>query len=177
VAREGARTGEGGDRLRQGSKGGTVAGLVGGVVLAIWSLFMGAIQGRDFWVGMKAASYPFLRARALEPGFDGGAVLLGLICHFAVSIAWGIAFGIVAYGLSRAGTIASGALWGLVVWIGMFFVVLPLVGAAALARGQGIALAVSEHVVFGLALGFGFLPYQRPVQVVGRPWRRRPQPT
>jgi hypothetical protein len=164
-------------RARQGGKGGVVAGLVGGIVLSVWTLFVGAIQGRDFWVGLKAAGYPFLRERALAPGFDGRAILVGGLCHFGVSIAWGIGFGLIAYGLSRAGTVAFGALWGLVVWIGMSFVVLPLVGAGALARGEGIVLAVSEHIVFGLALALAFLPFQRPAPVVSRPLRRRPLPT
>jgi hypothetical protein len=164
-------------RGRQGMKGGTVAGLVGGVVIAVWTLFVGAIQGQNLWIGVKGAAYPFLRERALAPGFDAGAVVLGLVSHFAVSIGWGIGFGVIAYGLSRASTIAFGALWGLVVWVGMYFVILPLVGAGALARNGGIAMAVIEHVIFGLAVGFGFLPYQRTHVASGQKLRRRPLPT
>jgi hypothetical protein len=161
------------ERTRQTLRGGTIAGVIGGAVLAAFMLLVNAAQGQNVWVGTKVAAYPFLRDRVMAPGFDFGPVLLGLISHFVVSAAWGLLFALVAYGMSRRGTVAFGALWGLVVWIGMFYVVLPLVGAGALVRGAPVGLAIVEHVIFGLAVGIGFLPYQ--AAAPRRPfWRRAP---
>src|SRR5437588_426952 len=66
--------------------GGIVAGIIGGVVLAIILSIMYAAHGQSVWLAMKGAGAPFLHERAMQPGFDAPAVLLGLVAHFAVSI-------------------------------------------------------------------------------------------
>src|SRR5205823_1631571 len=92
--------------------GGAVAGIIGGVVIAI-ALVVGALaKGQDVWPSFKGAAAPFLGERAMRPGFDGAAVLLGVICHFAVSIIWGVLFAAIFFGLSRGATVAAGAVWG-----------------------------------------------------------------
>jgi hypothetical protein len=114
------------------------------------------------WSGMKFAALPFLGERVMQPGFELGPVLLGVLCHFAVSVGWGILFGLIFYGVAKGATVAWGALWGVVVWLGMFYVVLPIVGAGQVAKMMPVPLALFEHVLFGLAVGLGFLPYQVP---------------
>ena len=148
-------------RWRQGLKGGAVAGIIGGMVSSILGLIMTAMRGQDLWPGFKGAAVPFIGQRAFEPGFDLGPVLLGLATHFGVSIAWGILFGVIAYGLSRPATVVFGAFWGLVVWLGMYHVVLPVLGLSAMARAVPVGMAVLSHVIFGLAVSVGFLPFQR----------------
>src|SRR5262245_24443390 len=143
-------------------RGGAVAGIVGGIVIAFWTASVGAALGDDLWMATKTAASPILGARVLLPGFDGTAVLLGVVCHFAVSLLWGVLFAAVALGLSRPATIWAGTLWGILVWIGMFSVVLPLTGAAMITPTTPSARAVVEYLVFGLAVGLAFLPYQRP---------------
>ena len=64
-------------KTRQAFWGGTVAGLIGGVALAAFNLAVELARGRDLWAGLKLAAYPFLRERALAPGFDLGAILQG----------------------------------------------------------------------------------------------------
>ncbi len=142
--------------------GGVVAGLIGGIVLAIILAIVQVAYGGDIWVALKGASTPFLHERAAQPGFDGPAVALGLVIHFAISIVWGVLFALIAFGLSRGATVLAGAVWGVVVWLVMYYVVLPAVGLAQVARSQPIVNAVVGHVIFGLAVGLGFLPFQRP---------------
>jgi hypothetical protein len=143
------------------AKGGIIAGLIGGAVLSVFMLIMNLATAQDIWVGMKIAGEPFLGERAMQPGFDLGPVLVGVLSHFAVSLGWGLLFGVLFYGASRGATVALGAVWGVVVWLGMFYAVLPLVGLAELARAAPVGMAVFEHVLFGLAVGLGFLPFQR----------------
>jgi len=140
--------------------GGAVAGLVGGIVIAIVMLVPVALRGADIWAALKAAAVPLLGARALASGFEAPAVALGVACHFAVAIAWGIAFALLAAGLSRVGTLMFGAFWGLVVWFGMHGIVLPVLHLAAFARGPIIPELVA-HIAFGLAVGAAYLPFQR----------------
>jgi hypothetical protein len=42
----------------------------------------------------------------------------------------------------------------------MYWLVLPLVGLAAMSESGANGIAVLNHVIFGLALGVGFLPFQ-----------------
>jgi hypothetical protein len=156
--------GTGGEgRTRQALWAGTVAGLVGGLTLAAFNLLLDLARGRDLWAGLKLAAYPFLRDRALAPGLDLGAILQGATAHLGISVIWGVLFGLMALGMSRPATVAFGILWGSAVWIGMYFFVLPLASAALLTRGTPTVLALGQHLVFGLGLGVGFLPLQRPV--------------
>lgn len=143
------------------AKGGIIAGLIGGAVSSVFMTIMNLAKGQDIWIGMKIAGMPFLGERAMQPGFDLGPVLIGVLSHFAVSIGWGVLFGLLFYGASRGATLVGGALWGIVVWLGMYYVVLPIVGLAELARMAPVGMAVFEHVLFGLAVGLGFLPFQR----------------
>jgi hypothetical protein len=48
----------------------------------------------------------------------------------------------------------------------MYYVVLPLVGMGFVADQTPLAIAVVNHVVFGVAVALAFLPYQRTKQLV-----------
>jgi hypothetical protein len=142
--------------------GGVVAGLIGGVVISIFMLVQNLVQGNDIWVGMKVAGAPFLGDRAFEPGFAAGPVMVGVLSHFAVSVAWGVLFALLFYGITKGLTVLAGAFWGILVWLGMFHVVLPLLGLGGMVANAPVLIAIVEHVLFGLGVGVGFLPYQRP---------------
>ena len=43
----------------------------------------------------------------------------------------------------------------------MYYVVLPIVGLGEVARSAPLGMAIIGHVIFGLAVGVGFLPFQR----------------
>ena len=156
-----------GGRRRQAVWGGTVAGLVGALVHAAFSLVADLVRGVDPWVAVKVAAYPMVGEKVMGPGFDLGPVLQGALAHLGIAVAWGVLFGIAAYGMTRAATVGFGLIWGVLVWLGMFYFVLPLAGATVILRGVPLLQTIGQHLVFGLALGLGFLIYQRPI-------RRRP---
>ena len=137
-----------------------MAGAVAGIVLSVFMTTMSVAQNTDLWVGAKTAAAPFLGERALQPGFDGPAVLIGTLTHFAVSIGWGAVFGALAYGLSGGVTVAAGVFWGFVVWVTMYYVVLPLAGLPQIAASMPVGNAIFEHVLFGVSVGIAFLPFQ-----------------
>ncbi len=144
------------------ARGGVVGGIVGGLALSVVLMVATAAAGGDLWTVLKGASAPFYGARAAQPGFDAGPVLLGVILHFVVSIGWGVLFGILAYGLRRGPTLAAGALYGIFVYFAMFFVVLPLVGLGEARATAPDGFGIFAHVLFGLFTAIGFMPYQRP---------------
>jgi hypothetical protein len=149
--------------------GGVVAGVIGGVVIAVVMLIAALSRHQDIWIGMKGAAAPFLGERAMRPGFDPGAVALGVLCHFAVSIVWGVLFSVFFYGLSRGATVVAGALWGIIVWFSMYYLVLPIVGLEQMANAAPAGMAILSHLLFGLAVGIGFLPFQHPRPHVSGP--------
>ena len=145
-------------------KGGIVGGIVGGVLVSLYMLFSQIAAGGGVWQVFKGAGAPFLGERAMRPGFDAYAVLVGIGSHFAVSIGWGILFGLLVFGLGRTATLLAGVALGLVAWIGMFYVLLPLLGLGAVAASVPVLAAIAEHVVFGLGVALGFLPFQVPLE-------------
>jgi len=148
---------------------GTVAGVFGGLVFAA---IMAALHSDRMWVALKLAAYPFLGIRVMHSGFDAAAVALGVLCHFAVSIMWGIGFALLVEEFSGAAIVALGALWGLVVWLVMFAGILPVV-APKLAEGGGAFGNMVIHVIYGLALAVGLLPFRKESSALHHWWHSR----
>ncbi|HKE16868.1 MAG TPA: hypothetical protein VKB80_18465 [Kofleriaceae bacterium] len=142
--------------------GGILAGLIAGALMTAYMMAMNVHQGRDLWLALKGAGTPILHDRARDPGFDAYAVLIGGGVHFAISALWGLVFSILFFGASRLGTVALGAAWGIVCWLVMFYLVLPIAGMSAVPKMVPIGQAILEHVGFGLAIAIAFLPFQRP---------------
>lgn len=141
--------------------GGALAGLAGGFALSVMMLASALINGIDVWPSFKVPALPFMGPRVFEPGFDLAAVMVGVSTHFMVSMFWGVLFAVIAYGLSHVSTLVAAAAWGLVVWFGMHWVALPWLGYSDVAHAIPVNVALFQHLLFGLAMGIVFLPYQR----------------
>src|SRR5262245_54195713 len=109
-------------QMTRAAKGGVVAGLVAGAFSLALHAIMSAIQGLDVLQGLKFAGVPLLGKRVFAHGFDHVAIVVGVVSHFAVSIFWGILFALLFFGLSKAVTLVAGVFWGIVVWLGMLYV-------------------------------------------------------
>lgn len=140
---------------------GGFAGIAAGVVLTLIMTAMSAAAGKDIWYGIKGAAAPFMRERAMSPGFDLPAVILGLGCHLAVSAVWGILFAILFYGADRIVKIVGGVLWGIVVWIGMYYLVLPAVGLSSMQSDAPVTRAVMFHLFFSVIMTAAYMVYPR----------------
>ena len=142
-------------------KAGVIVGTAAGIVSAIFATAISLATAEDIWVGAKAAGYAFYGDRTLLPGFELDLIIVGVLTHFAVSIGWSIPFVLLFWGLSPRATLIAGILWGLGVWIVMFYIVLPLVGAAKVAAMTPVGRAIVEHLFFGIAVATGFVGFQR----------------
>ncbi len=152
--------------------GGVLAGLAAGVALWVWNAFWNLTQQGVFWPTFKGSALPFLGGeRVMDPGFDAGAVLLGAVLHLLISAGWGALFALIFFGIPRALTVLAGLFWGLIVWLGMYYVLLPLMGLSAVVRATPVGMAILTHLVFGLILGLAFLPFQRQYPRVHKPER------
>jgi hypothetical protein len=137
--------------------GGAFAGATAGMGLTLMMTLMSFASGKDIWYGMKGAAAPFLGERAMQPGFDLPAVWMGLVSHLTVSVIWGVLFAFLFYGLSKAATMLAGVGWGIVVWIGMFYVVLPVAGLSAMAQEAPLVKNIVYHEIFSLLLAGMYL--------------------
>src|SRR5688500_2019806 len=144
--------------------GGIIAGAIAGAGLTSVMVIIAAIQGADAWVVLKSAALPFAGETVTRPGFDLIPLLIGAIAHFAVAVSWGVLFAALLYGASRAVTMMAGPFYGVLVFIAMFYGVLPVLGLVDFARGANHWLALIEHAVYGLTLAIAFLPFQREVR-------------
>lgn len=154
--------------------GGVVAGLIGGAGLAAVMVVTALAKHQDIWPVLTSAGAPFLHERATQPGFELVAVLTGLLGNMAVSVGWGVLFALLFYGLGRPATVMVGAAWGVVVWLVMYHVVLPLLGLGAIARSVPASSAIVEHILYGLGVGLGFLPFQRSQPLAELPLQHMP---
>lgn len=142
--------------------GGATAGIVAGSASSVIMLTGAAAQGMNAWPVLKGASAPFFgMERVGAPGFDAGPVLIGIVSHYGVSLVWALLFAALAYGLSPRATALAGAAFGVVVWVGMYYVALPILGLAAMAESTPVPAAVFNHILFGAAVGLTFAPFQR----------------
>jgi TPR repeat protein len=133
-----------------------VAGIAGGLAMAIVAFALSATRGVDPWVPLKMPSAAFYLQRAMEPGFDAAPVAIGLLVHLGVSMVWATMFGYVAYGLSGVVTMLVGPIWGLVAGAATAFVALPLLGLTRLRADMPLGPAVIEHLTLGLCFGLVF---------------------
>lgn len=142
-----------GVRLRDG----VCAGLVGGIVSAAWGLAASPILGTDVLEETRLAAVPLLGRAAMEPGYVPLALLVGGASHLGVSIAWAIPFALACAALSPGRMLAAGVVFGVLVWLVMFHVVLPILGVAWILAGFSTARALTEHVVYGVGVALGLL--------------------
>jgi uncharacterized membrane protein YagU involved in acid resistance len=86
----------------------------------------------------------------MEPHFEYGPMVFGLVTHFAVAIFWGVLFALVTRDFGKTSTVALGVPWGIAVWVAMFHVLLPLLGMVEVAQHVPVGLALFEHILYGV---------------------------
>jgi hypothetical protein len=133
------------------------------VALWVWGgLLMSLRHGSSFWPVLKGTARPLFDPQRISSGaFDFWPVVIGALLHLAISAGWGVLFALMFYGLSRGLTVFAGLFWGLVVWVSMSYVLLPLLGLSQQVRLIPVGGAVLSHLWFGLVIALAFLPFQR----------------
>jgi hypothetical protein len=136
--------------------GGAVAGLIGGLAMAIVGAIISASLGGDIWLEAKQIAAIVYGPAATQPGFAAGPVLVGTLLHLLVSTAFGALFGIVTRRIfhltSEFGTLLmAGLIYGMLIWLVGYFVVLPLINP--LLRETYAPAFIVQHLVYGAVTG------------------------
>ena len=126
------------------------AGLLAGALDIVAACTMFWIRGgRDPMIVLR-----FIASGALGPNAMGGSWgtnLLGLLFHFIIAFSWTILFFLVYPKLPKINWIASGLTYGVVVWLLMNLVVLPM--SKITQRPFDLNQAIVGAIILMLAIG------------------------
>lgn len=149
----GARTNRATD-LKGMALGGLLAGLIGGVAMAMTAMIRAWVVGMGFWLPPKLIAATFYDVEALVG--DAWVVIVGLMIHMVMSAALGAVFGVLGGARASAGAAcALGLVYGVVVWAASTYIGLPLVNEVMSERMamQPVWWFV-YHLIFGAMLLF-----------------------
>jgi uncharacterized OsmC-like protein len=128
-----------------------IGGVLGGVMMAVWLMFILWLTGIGFWTLLNLITNTFWRAVPLNGKFSVGSLIIGLIVHVIVALIFGSVIALAAWWLpvSRTLIIASGALFGPVIWVIMQYGIWRAVDPAAAQIITPWVFAVA-HLIFGV---------------------------
>ncbi|MHB1846089.1 MAG: hypothetical protein ACYCWW_14785 [Deltaproteobacteria bacterium] len=161
-------------RAREVVEAGILAGIIGGLLMAMWAMVSAAVQGMSFLAPIKLIGATFVGPSAL--GGSVGILVWGLMLHLTVSAMWGILFASILRRETRGGTaLLAGVAYGFVILLLMTWVVVPFTNQVMHDRIPMMwGSWIIEHVFFGV--GVALAPYFRRQFSEGELRRRIPQP-
>ena len=135
---------------------GSLAGLIAGIVQAIWLMIAATATGAPAWGPLKVISTMVLGVGPLQtPAFEAGPVLTGAVVHLVIMVLLGGLFGLILSRIGMGLSVLLGLAYGLILWVLSQYVVWPAIqpdAAAVISRspwwGPGLSL-----LVYGLVLG------------------------
>lgn len=141
------------DALKRGALG----GLLGGVVMAMWSMIVMWLIGVGFWTPLNLLAHTFWREVPLDGAFSWPGLLIGMVVHMMMSVVLGLVLAALVgatgrVGGSPIGLAAVGMAYGLVVWLVNQYGIWPLIDRAAAEAFTPWVFAVG-HLMFGLVAG------------------------
>jgi hypothetical protein len=138
---------------------GALAGLIGGIVMAMFMMVVTALTGMGFLAPLYAIAATFNSPWAMTKGFDPVPVVIGLMVHMMNSIIFGLIFAlllgwIAPRALALPVSAVAGMVWGLIVLGVNQLLVLPALDRPMLTATNGVfGWWLIAHLMFGLALG------------------------
>ena len=163
---------------------GALAGLAGGVGMALWQMIDSAATGNGFWTPLNLCMASFVwRGQAamiekdmmMHPGMSmnmpvaAGHLAVGMILHLAFSIVVGIVFITVLFGLRRAGLgvlrsapvyVAASVAGAALLYVVMMYLVLPWANPLMCHMTPRGPFFIG-HLVYGLVFGLVAFPLAR----------------
>lgn len=125
---------------------GAIAGVVATLVLSLMML-----------IKSKMGVMPELNVIAMLAGVMGGTLMLGWMAHFMIGAGYGVVFYLTNDKLPTSGLISKGVFLGVIGWLVMMLILMPIMGAGLFGMNMGIMapmMTLVLHAVFGAVLGF-----------------------
>jgi len=124
---------------------GVIAGVVATVVLSVMMVLKGMM-----------GVMPELDIISMLAGMMGASAIMGWVMHFMVGAGYGVVFSQINT-LLPGNFIVKGIIIGVLGWLMMMLVLMPMMGAGIFAMKMGMMAPVMTlvlHVIFGAVLGF-----------------------
>ncbi|HEU4322688.1 MAG TPA: hypothetical protein VFS21_06025 [Roseiflexaceae bacterium] len=137
--------------------GGALAGLGGGLAMAVAAALISLAQGGDIWLeSRQIASLVYGGSVVTESGFAAGPVVVGTLLHFVFSALFGAIFGILMRRVLKLPTdfglpLLCGLIYGFMIWMAAYFVVLPALNSPLL--NSYAPSFIIQHLIYGMVTG------------------------
>lgn len=145
-------------RRRRAVIGGALGGLVGVWIYLFYGSVLQLAQGRDGWLALKLFALPVTPAAAMSPGFDAGAVAVGVLVPLVLGAALGALFGLATHRLDNDVKLPVGAVYGVLVWAlgaGLFWPFFPPSWRLHAGLVMPDWAAMIQAMVYGIFAGIG----------------------
>jgi hypothetical protein len=127
-------------------KSGFLAGFIGTVVLSAMMVIKGMM-----------GVMPELDVAAMIGMMMGAPIAVGWIIHFMIgTIAWGGGFALLYDVIPGGSAVAKGIVFGVVAWLGMMIMIMPMAGAGFFGMNMGMMAPIMTlvlHIIFGAVMG------------------------
>lgn len=139
---------------------GALAGLIGGMMMAIVGAALAIAIGDDLWKAPKLiATFVVSPDMIATPGFLAGPVIIGSLIHLTLSALFGVGFGALTtrvwnMPLSYGAPMVLGFVYGLAIWLIAYFVALPLINP--LIREIYAPAFLIQNLTYGLTTGLAY---------------------
>ncbi|GGM62881.1 hypothetical protein GCM10012275_36970 [Longimycelium tulufanense] len=136
-------------------KRGLAGGILGGIVMAMWSMIVLWLTGVGFWAPLNFIAHTLWRGAPLDATFSFGVVVLGMVVHMMMSMVLGVVLAVIVHnvhqlGGTRGALVGTGMVFGLVVWLVMQYIVWRVVDTSAAAAFTPWVFALG-HLMYGAA--------------------------
>ena len=133
-------------------KAGVVAGIVGGLLMAMIMMIATAAGGMGLLAPLRLIAATFYGKEAMA---GGGALTVGLMVHMMNSMVFGVLFAWIAgRRLAAPQAVMAGVAFGLAIWAVMTFAGLPMLNPMMRERVAVMPVAwFIAHLAFGMGVG------------------------
>ena len=134
------------ENVMKNISGGIIAGFVATIVLSLLMIMKA-----------KMGLMPELNVISMLASKMGGAVAMGWLAHFMIgTIGYGILFALINPVLPTSSLVTKGMVLGVLGWLVMMIVIMPMMGAGLFGLAMGAMAPVMTlvlHLIFGAVLG------------------------
>jgi hypothetical protein len=134
---------------------GTILGMAGGIMMAMWSMIALAVTGDGFWTPVNLIAHTVWRGAPLDGTFSVGALAVGLAAHMMLSAMLGVGIVVIARRATQtAGAVATVAFAVTAVAYAAQLVLWHAIDNAAASAFTPWVLAVG-HIAFAMTVTAG----------------------
>lgn len=135
-------------------RAGAVGGMLGGAVMAMWSMVVLWATGDGFWTPLNLIAHTVWRSAPIGASFSVGALIIGMVVHMMMSMLLGVGLAVTGAraGLTRPVLVAASMVAGLMLWVVMQYGAWQVVDPTAADAFTPWVFAVA-HLMYGAVTG------------------------